>query len=152
MKKLFLLTFAFLLMFSLSACDTTSTPSAEGDRIDPDNTTIDDGMSYAGEWELISSSLDGEPLDITANIVNMTADTYSSETSVCAVNGDLIVTDDTMDIFITNHNCPIGPPNDYVMSFSISEDFNTMILVNTQFGGRMVDTFSRVLDDDEDND
>lgn len=152
MKKLFLLTFAFLLMFSLSACGTENTPNAEEDRIDPDNMTIDDGMSYAGEWELISSSIDGAPLDITGNIINMTADTYYSETSVCAVSGDLIVIDDTMDIFITNHNCVVGPPSDYVMSYSISEDYNTMTLVNIQFGARMVDTFSRVLDDDEDND
>lgn len=150
MKKFFLLGFAFLFIFSLSACDKIEKAIDEENNEADENITIEEASSYVGEWTLISSSLDGAPLDVATTELTLNEETFTSSTAYCSTQGDLVITDDTMDMFVSSHNCQGNPPDNYVFSFSLNEEASQITLINTQYGGTMVDVYKRVEDVDED--
>jgi hypothetical protein len=126
--------------------DEEETPTEDDD----DEEFPPNGGDYIGTWSSVSTTLDGELLDVSTNIVVMTADRYTSTTSYCSIGGDLVITDDTLDVFVDTNTCPV-PANDAVMTYKVSEDEETLTLISTEYGATMVDTLMRI-DDEEDED
>lgn len=122
------------------------TPTEDED----DNEFTSNNGDYIGTWSSVSTTLDGELLDVSGNIIVMTADRYTSTTSYCSIGGELVVTDDTLDVFVDTNTCSVPAP-DAVMVYKVSEDGETLTLTSTQFGATMVDTLMR-MDDYEDTD
>lgn len=165
MKKLFISLFAIIAMISFTGCgedqQQAQVPADSNieqnedveipEDVEPDELEIEepeleeeDDDDYIGSWSRISSSLDGVPTEVVPCTVTMTEDTYISSTSVCTISGDLIVTDDIMDIIIDSSNCPGPAINDYVSTFKLTDDGEQLTFTNTQFGGTMVEVYTRI--------
>lgn len=122
----------------------TEDPEEDDDEEFPPN-----GGDYIGTWSNVSTTLDGELLDVSTNIIVMTADRYTSTTSYCSIGGELVITDDTLDVFVDTNTCPVAA-NDPVMTYKVSEDGETLTLISTEYGATMVNTLMRIDDDEED--
>lgn len=144
MKKLLLLMFAFIFVFSLSACDTTEIENT----LNEEDGEQEEELTYIGEWTRIDATLNGEPQNISNHNIILTEDTFYSSNPTCAIEGDLMVFDDIIDVTVTTHNCPTDVGNNFIFSFALSENGQILIMTNTQFGGTMIDTLQRVNNED----
>ncbi len=135
--------FAFIFVFSLSACDTTEIENALNEEDGEQEEIQEEELTYIGEWTRVGATLNGEPQDISNHNIILTEDTFYSSNPTCAIEGDLMVFDDIMDVTVTTHNCPADVGNNFIYSFVLSEDGQTLTMTNTQFGGTMIETYSR---------
>lgn len=101
-------------------------------------------LDYVGTWSRLGGTLDGVPQNLDAATIIMTKDKYTSSTSLCTISGDVSVVGNAMDISIKTSDCPGGVLPEYSSTYEISDDGQTLTTTNTQFGGTMVETYSRV--------
>lgn len=99
---------------------------------------------YIGSWSRVSATLDGVVQNVDPSTVKMTKNTYESSTAKCTIKGDMSVRDGIMSISITDNSCPGGAKDQYISTFNLSDDGNKLTLINTQFGGKMVEVYKKL--------
>jgi len=152
MKKLLLLSFVFLSIFTFTACKKADDimKNAEQAAIDSSEEIIN--APYIGNWERVNASLNGKQLEMAPATITIEDGKYISSSASCTVTGDLVVNDDNMDIFITNNTCPTKaqPIENYIFTYYMEHNNEQMVLTNTQFGGTMVEIYEKVVNEDDD--
>lgn len=148
MKKALLSLLSIMAVVLFSACSTSKVPEKNDVQDQNNSKQIEEqapaDADYIGSWSRLSTTVNGVPQDVVPATITMTADKYESSTSRCSLSGDLKMTDETMAISITKYNCPGNAPKNYLNSYTISKDGNTLTTTNTQFGSSVVEVYERI--------
>jgi len=163
MKKIVIWLVSLVTITGLTACGSPQQAIPQNKDIKPpevvqpevqaDNTHNDfiEDDDYMGTWTRTGATVNGAPQQLAPSTVIITADQYTATTAQCVVQGDLIVTDNNLDIDITSNSCPANSSSNYVFTYKVSDDGETLTLTNTQFGGTMIETYKLVPEEDSDD-
>jgi len=126
---------AFVLLGA--GCVETTTPAAPG----PEEAA--GPASYVGTWVRQATYTDGQLMHTTPARLELSADTYISSAS-CVASGTVAVQDNAITMTLDSTDCPTGViPDVYHSTFEISEDGNSMTLINTEFGAEVREDYIR---------
>ncbi|MCD6109204.1 hypothetical protein J7J83_00355 [bacterium] len=150
MKKFFIAIFFITAITSFSACDNDSQVHQSADKAQTTEKVqtkrikswINSG--YIGSWSRVSATLDGVVQNVDPATIKMTENTYESSTAKCTIKGNMSVRDGIMSISITDNDCPGGIKDRYISTFQLSDDGKQLTLINTQFGGKMVEIYDKL--------
>jgi len=97
---------------------------------------------YEGIWIREASYVNGTNNTVPATLI-MKKDSYISSTKACTVEGPLEMTDTSMTMDVTTHNCPGYSPMAITYDYFLSEDNNTFTFTTVYSGVEIKEVYTR---------
>ncbi|MDX1285419.1 MAG: hypothetical protein R3182_10410, partial [Draconibacterium sp.] len=95
-----------------------------------------------GTWLLVSATMDGKPIDKTAETLVLKTDAWISQAG-CTASGKLTVKGNSMTMTVLRHSCPGTSIPSLTQKYSVSEDGDQLTLVAVYMGATFRNVYRR---------